>query len=459
MNAVAGRRPSKRLAMSARWSLALAALTGRTRREFQGILPDGVIPPRGSARRGAAIVNDATALRHSAVWAALRIRADLISTFPIDVFRKGSGDLKGIDVEVPTPPILVEPGGSEWDYPTWCWASQHQYDGSGNTVGLITEWDGMDMPARIDLVPIASVTVMRKKGERLPTYKIDGVEYKGGAWTKRGDPGKVWHERQYPVPGLPVGMSPLAYAAWSVGEFLSIQDFALDWFGGGAVPKARMKNTKQKLLAGDITAAKQWYRDVIDNGDLLVTGNDWEYDMIQAQNAGMEWLNARNGTMADVARFLGVPADLIDAAMSGQSITYANMTQRNLQFLIMNLGPAVIRRETSLSKLTSKPRYVKMNTAGLLRMDPETAEKIIDMRIKNKTLVNHEARALNNLAPLTQADEDEAARLYPVKVSAPATAPGEDPNTVGPSPAMLAAWAVDQSAPRSPIAIGDHQPW
>ena len=36
---------------------------------------------------------------------------------------------------------------------------------------------------------------------------------------------KVWHERQFPVPGLPVGLSPLIYAAWSIGEYLSEQQF------------------------------------------------------------------------------------------------------------------------------------------------------------------------------------------------------------------------------------------
>ena len=49
----------------------------------------------------------------------------------------------------------------------------------------------------------------------------------------------------------------------------------------------------------------------------------------------------------DVAltRFFGVPADMVDVQSSTGSVTYANITQRNLQLLVMNLGGAVKRRE------------------------------------------------------------------------------------------------------------------
>lgn len=461
MRVQAGQVPNRRLALSARFAMAWQMLT---RRDFQGVLPDGVIPPRGIARRGAALVTPEMSLRHSAVWAALRLRADLISTFPLDVYRKGTGALKGIDIEVPKPNILVEPGGSQWDYLSWTWASQHTYDGSGNSIGLITEWDGNGLPGRIDLVPSSVVTVIMRKGSDTPIYKIDGKEYTGGAWTKPGDPGKVWHERQYPVPGTPIGLSPIAAAAWTVGEYLSIQDFVLDWFGGGAVPKARMRNKSRVLKEPEIKQAKQWYRDVMANGDLLVYGNDWEYDMIQAENAGMGWLDSRAATIPDISRYIGVPADLIDGALAGQSITYANQGQRNVQFLIINLGPAVIKRENNYSKLTARPRYVKMTTGGLLRMDPETAEKIINMRLLNKSIVNSEARAFNNLEPLTPAQEDEAERLYPIKVAPQPTKPGEaqgmDLSSLdGPNPPPSnAAWYLDPAAPASPAPIGA-RPW
>src|SRR6266436_1763222 len=172
-----------------------------------------------------------------------------------------------------------------------------------------------------------------------------------------------------------------------------------------------MRNKSRVLKSEEILKAKQWYRDVIDNGDLIVFGNDWEYDMIQAEQAGVEWLAARQASVPDIGRFFGCPADLIDAAVSGQSITYANISQRNLQFLIQHLGPAVAKREKNLSKLLLRPRVAEMDTNTLLRMDPETLAKIIDTKIKNKTMTNSEARAYDSRAPLTAAQIAESDKL------------------------------------------------
>jgi HK97 family phage portal protein len=364
---------------------------------------DGDIPPRsGGGRRGVVSVTSDSALRHSAVWACLRIRADLVSTFPIDVFRQVGKQ----QVEMPKPPVLVEPGGERWDYCDWMYASQFDMDRAGNDFGLITERNALGLPARIDLQSLADVTVIERKETGRLRYRIRGVEY---------EPEQVWHERQYVVAGLPFGLSPVAYAAWSIGEYLSAQQFALDWFSGGGIPKARMKNIAKIIPPKEATAIKARFQETIDHGGLLVHGRDWEYDMIQAEQAGTEWLEGRKFGLADISRFFGCPADLIEAAVSaGGTITYQNLTNRNLQFLIMHLGPAIARREKNLNKLLPRPRFVKLNTDALLRMDPETRGKMMDAAIAARRLTVTEARELDNRPPLTTEQEAEFARLFGV---------------------------------------------
>src|ERR1044072_1991473 len=69
---------------------ALNALFGRQMRDFYGITgAQDLIPTRTSAKAGAVTVTNDTTMRHSAVWACLRLRADLISTMPVDVYRRG----------------------------------------------------------------------------------------------------------------------------------------------------------------------------------------------------------------------------------------------------------------------------------------------------------------------------------------------------------------------------------
>jgi HK97 family phage portal protein len=382
----------------------------RQQRDFYGITgAEDLIPGRaggGSRQVGSVVVTDDRAMRHSVVWACLKLRAGLISTFPIDQYR----DVLGIQTEYnPKPPILTDPGGMKMDIVDFLAATQVDLDRSGNAVGLIVErsasrskYHPKGLPARIELQQASACSYVQRPGKP-DFWRIGRDEYA---------PDDVYHERANVVAGLPVGLPTVLYAALTIGESQSMQDFGLSWFAGGGVPKAQMKNVAKRLEGPDITKAKQWYRDVVNNGDLLVTGSDWEYHMIQAQNAGTEFIDGRKLTDAAVCRFFDTPGDLVDVGAQGSSITYANITQRLLEYLILRLGPAVQRREKEFTKLLPTPRYVKFNTDALLRMDPETRQKVLASRIESRLLANSEARALDNNPPLTAAQKKEFIELY-----------------------------------------------
>lgn len=353
---------------------------------------------RASGRTGTVHVTNETALRTSAVWACLRLRADLISTMPVDVFRT----VDGRAVEVPKPPVLTMPGGESCEIEEWMYSTQFDLDRAGNAFGVITQVDALGRPARIELAQLGQVTVKVEDG-RIVRYRIGNEEFY---------PDQIWHEKQFTVAGLHVGLSPTAYAAWTIGEYQSIQEFALDWFGNGAKPAAMLKNTAKVLDPKSSDSIKNRFKATVGAGDVLVVGADWDYQMIQAESADKAWIEAKQFAVADIARFYGVPVDLIDGSVASGAITYASMTQRNLQFLIMNLGPAIIRREKALSRLTSRPRYVKLNSNALLRMDPATQQTVIAGKIADRTLTNTEARALDDRAPLTASDLAEFAAVY-----------------------------------------------
>lgn len=328
----------------------------------------------------------------------------------MDVYRM----LDGVQVELPKPSVLVNPGGERVDSLEWRYSSQVDLDRSGNAIGLITERAGTGLPARIDLQPISECSVVpTPKSARNP----DGFHYRIGG--KLYDTVDVWHERQYTVSGLPVGLSPVAYAAWSIGEYLSIQDFALDWFGNGGVPLAHLKNTRQKIEPEVAAKVKERFKASVQAGDVFVSGQDWEYNMIQAEQAGSAWLEAKQYGVSDIARFFDVPGDLIDAAMQSGNITYASITQRNLQFLIMHLDPAITRRETALGKLLPKPRFVKLNRNAILEMDPQGRAQFLKTMVDGRMMAPSEARALENKPPFTPEQLAEFDRFWPPKSPTP----------------------------------------
>ncbi len=351
---------------------------------------DQVIPERGGGYRGSVNVTTQRAMTHSAVWACRRLRADLVSTSPVDCYR----NVDGRAFSVPTPRVLSLPGGERVDITEWMYSTQMDLDGMGNTFGLITQVDGQGLPAAIELQPCESVTV-RVKGGELFKYRIDGKEY---------DPHEVWHEKQFTSSGMFVGLSPLAYAAWTIGAYLSAQEFALDWFKSGSRPGAKLKNTAKTISAPEAASIKDRFKASVANGDVFVHGSDWDYEMIAAKASESEFLSTMKFGIGDVCRFLGVPGDMIDAESSSGSITYANVTQRNLQLLIMNLGPTITRRERALSKLLVAPRFVKLNTdAVVLRMDPGMRAEMNKVLLESGQRSTEEVREKDDLGPMTDA--------------------------------------------------------
>lgn len=356
-------------------------------------------------RGGIVNVTTDTALRHSAVWACIKLQADLMSSFPIDVLRDvDDGTGSTMPVETPTPLVLKQPGGATCRINEWMFSTQADKAASGNTFGVITKRDGFGLPACIELQDRSTVTVV-VRGNQLRGYRISGKWY---------DPVDVWHEKSNTRSGMFVGLSPIAYAAWSISEYLSAQEFAIQWFGTGAIPSGVLKNSAKTLSKTEADTVKASWRQSVANRDVFVTGADWDYSMMAGENSTSALLETKRYSISDIGRFMGVPGDLIDASESlgGGKITYANITQRNLEYLILHLDPEVRRREDALTTLVPAQRYVKLNTDSLLRMDPVARAALFQTQINSRTLAPSEARALENRAPFTQAQVDEFTTLF-----------------------------------------------
>jgi len=352
---------------------------------FWGLSPTDMVAQRTASRMTARGVGSAEeAMSISAVWAAIRLRADLISTLPIETYRT----IDNMRVDTGATPFISSPKFMEFLY-----SSQVELDRSGNAIGIIrSTYPGTaNVPAEIDLQPSSACAVDTTDGV-ITNYKIHGKNY---------TPDLIWHEKQFTVAGLAVGLSPVAYAALTLGQYATIQDFASQWFMSGNGPRASLKNTEKKIDSREATIAKESWKATQEMGEPFVHGSDWEYSLIAAQSASNDWLEAQRFGLTEAARYFGVPSDLIDAAMSGDNVTYANVVQRNLQFLVMNLGPAIRRRENALSMLLPRPRNLKFDEDALLRMDPVTRAQMIQTMIDSRTLAPSEARAMDNRPPFT----------------------------------------------------------
>jgi len=388
------------------------------------------IPPNSQVGRftaGSTTVTADTALRSSAVWAALRLRANLISTLPVESYRM---DKNGTRIDLPPPNVTFMNAGTPIPWNEFLYATQMDLDRSGNAFGVITQRNALGLPTIIELVNLADISCSpRRVGLRDYDsdyiWRVCGIEY---------DYADLWHERQYVVAGIPMGLNAVGYAAYAVGAYLTAQDFAIKWFGNDALPAAVLRNEEEVVPPKVADAAKARYQASMTPGGVFVTGRDWSLSPMNAATNSNNYIETMQNSVADIARYFDVPADMIDGGVSGSSITYANVTQRFLQLLVVHLGPSITRRELAMSTLSAAPRFTKLNRKALLAMDPLTQAQLLGLEITNRYTTPDEARALMDKAPLTPEDKTLFKDLFGDK-NPPPTAPGQDPTKTNGVPA------------------------
>lgn len=131
----------------------------------------------------------------------------------------------------------------------------------------------------------------------------------------------------------------------------------------------------------------------------------------------------------------------------GGSMTYANVEQRSLDFLVHCIQPWLQRLEQAIGAVLPAGVYVKFDTGALLRTDAETQAKVHVQLLAGKVLTPTEVRASYDLPPMTPAQKTES-DMVPLSITplgAPKGTPAlkELPGAPAPVPATDKQGASD----------------
>lgn len=379
---------------------------------------DQLVPSRANNRGTAGQrVDWETSLTIPGVWASVQLRANILSTLPIDVFLRRPGS----DVPQPmtTPQVLVTPSGNGLDILDWLFASQMSLDLRGNAFGQILARDGFGYPTQIELWHPDRVTV-RKTHSGTYVYRF------GGSKVATED---VWHERAMVAPGSIIGLSPIKYAATTMGVALAAEEYGADWFGTGSHPSSILTNPDlEELEEDDAATVKERFIGSVSRNEPAVLSGGWKYQSIQLSPGEAQFIETQKWTLNQVARLFGVPPEMIGGE-AGNSLTYANVEQRGLDFTAFNIGPTIFRRERALSKLVPRAQFVKFNEGALLRTDLLTRYRAYSIAVKAQFLHPDEARLKEDLPPLTKAQKEDLANMVhpPAGANGEGDLPAEDP--------------------------------
>jgi len=339
-----------------------------------------------SSTYAAVPVNPTTALQHSAVWACVNLIAGSISTLPLAAYRRGD------ETPLPDlPPILRAPSAG-WSFPDFTYACLQSLLLRGNAYGLVVDRAGAGLlPAQVEL--LAPERVQVETNSRI-IWRIDGTEV---------DPASIWHVKAFTAPGQVLGLSPIQHARQAIGLGLGAEKFAAQLFGNSAIP-AGVLTTDHDV---DQDTADHWrarWRQQ-DRG-IAVIGGGAKFQPVTIPPEESQFLETTQANVRTIARYFGVQPELIGAD-SGNSLTYANVEQRALDFLTFGLHPWLVRLETALSALLSSTTTVKFNAAALVRTDLLTRYQAHESAIRAGWKLRSEVRELEDLPPIPGIDDQD----------------------------------------------------
>jgi HK97 family phage portal protein len=206
------------------------------------------------------------------------------------------------------------------------------------------------------------------------------------------------------MPGMPMGMSPISSAKQAIGSGISAEQFGAQFFNSGGNPNAVIYSDSE-LTPEQAQGIKNAFVNATQgNREPAIMGSGLKYERVQISPDESQFLDSQRFTVEQIARIYGIPPELVGAAASGSSVTYANREQRAADWLSFGLMPYLIPIEDALSTLVPRAQRVKFNVDGLLRSDLSTRYAAHAVGIGSGFLTVDEARAYEDLPPLVTPD-------------------------------------------------------
>jgi HK97 family phage portal protein len=336
----------------------LRRLLGPERRtiSFQSLWGSGA--GVGASTASGEFVDEARALRLTAVYACVSLIADAVSTLPLHAYTTGPDDVRR---RFPEPGWLLRPNpdASLLDL-------VHQIVSSlllwGNAYVLVVR-DATGSPVELWALPPDEVAVEVVDGPgpaRRRRYSFRGLELSDA---------ELLHIPAFLCPGASTGLSPIRLAKEAVGLALAAEGYGARFFRNGTVvsgvievegnldPKAA-RDLRDNWTAAHAGTARAHLPGVLSGGA--------KWKPISIPNDDAQWLETRRFQVAEIARLFRCPPHMIGDVERSTSWG-TGIEEQGIGFVVYCLRAWTCRVEGALSSLLPAGAYLRFSVEGLLR--------------------------------------------------------------------------------------------
>ena len=343
-------------------------------------------------------VDSQTALQINAIYSAVSLISDTISTLPVDVFIRRDGARYPFR---PRPTWVTQP-----DIDT----TKEAFYGSA-IVSLLLDGNAFIRIYSNPQGEIVNLTVLNPMDVEIKRTGIGRVGF-----VVRGEDKMLTTDEMIFIPDLVRpghirGVSRVEALKENFGLAMALEKYAAKFFGSGTqtsgvieIPgNATAEQAKSMQEAFD-SRHKGWAK----AHKTAVLSGGAQYKPTNIPNDQAQFLDSRRMAVEDVARAFNVPPHLL--GLPGTN-TYASVEQNNLAWVTHGLRPIVQKIEGALSPLMARyaggeQAFIRFNLDGLLRADINSRMTAFSTGLQSGFLTINDVRRIEDLPPINDPSAD-----------------------------------------------------
>jgi HK97 family phage portal protein len=337
-------------------------------------------------------VNNETVFKVNAIFSAVSLISDTISTLPVDSYIRRDGARFAFR---PRPMWVQTP-----DIDT----TKEAFYGS-LIVSMLLDGNGFVRTFRDGAGRVVNMTVLNPTKVQIQKNKVGGTVYTYEGESKPLNKTEIIHIPDVVRPGETRGISRVTALKDNFGLAIALESYAARFFGQGASTNGiiefpgNLSPEQAKQLVDGFDARHKGFRKAHKTG---VLSGGAKYVNTSVENDKAQFIDSRRMAVEDVARAFNIPPHLL--GLPGTN-TYSSVEQNNIAFVTHTLRPIVQKLESAFTPLMANEpggstAFIKFTLDGLLRGDANSRFSAYSTGLQAGYLTINDIRRLEDLPPV-----------------------------------------------------------
>jgi len=349
--------------------------------------------------QSATIVDSKTALQINAVYAAVSLISDTVSSLPVDAYVRRDG------ARYPFRPA------PDWVYKPDVDTTKEAFWGA-IIVSMLIDGNAYVRIFSNESGQIVNMSVLNPHEIEPIRNGLGQLMFKHEKMDRLLSSDEVVFIPDVVRPGHVKGVSRVDALKNNFGLAIALENYASRFFGNGTHTSGVIEfpgnltaeQASQLQLAFD-SRHRGWQR----SHKTAVLSGGAKYTPTTSENDKAQFIEARKFAVEEIARAFRVPPSMM--AIEG-SYTYSSVEQQNLAMVTHCLRPIIQKLESAFSPLMSRTQggenaFIKFNLDGLLRADIENRMTAYSTGLQAGFLTVNDVRRLEDLRPINDPSADQ----------------------------------------------------